>query len=786
MEENNNQENEDYTQMKASLEINDMKNSRSSNPDNESTPFLEQKENSSSNYQQSIKLNELVKRTQDTLNSLLFSHKKFPDYNIKDNSIICESNTCQNKNENTSDEKFKFNILQTKNINKEEENKKNNENEIIDDENYKNKISNNKNFYTVEHTNNNNYTINTEIISQKTLENTSSNFNKLKSKSRMKKVNSNEFFFNYKNDEFFDNLNSKKAPTEQKIDDNVLNNKQNQENFENKIRNHNKSIKLNKLYNNSNIDDIAMSKKSKSNSSLMDSVSINKAEEDEKNMLVKIENEKQKLLELEKEKNKLINEEKERRKIISNSIERQNRRELKKLIKQNKYENEQKLKNIFLQQEKNKNEIEQLVNNKIQDEEKLNKLGNKTSLQNNTNNYNNYIDEFKFNEQNTKFSDNTKYNEIYELNDDINLKNKIKFNESTIRYKTNNSNLNDEYLKTLQEKNNEINQKTIEILKKMEISKNSNSCFKYNQPETKNKINNQSNIGFKEISDSSNRNRSTYKRNQYSNIYTEDSNLIPNAPLTPNGLYRNSEKNNVHNYSGSYSQTRKIYKRNNNQDIQIPQNMKSSLNKNNSMAFKYNNNGGFNNYNYSSNYQNYNYFNKYNSNIYNNNNFSSINNNYRTEDTINSNYTKSHILNNTNYEHHNSYRKSYGNFQDNFNNNDYIKINDNKNKTQRNFNNNSNVIFNNISSNATGSKKIFNVMDNNNRMNSAFAPWYTNDNNSNIATCENCNEGKVAYEVDNIYKNNFAQNGNYNTSKYTVLKLCPHCKELYQIKKPDF
>ena len=780
MEINTNQENDDYIQMTTSLEMDDLKKSKSRYQNQESTPFSKNKENTSPNFHKSLKSNELIKKTQDTLNSLLYSHKKMTDYNLKDNSIIYESNAFQNKNENTSDDKLKFSIFQTKNSNKYEEKKINNENDVINNKEYNDKISKtNKNFYTVDHIINNKYSINTEIISHKTLENTISNFKKTKSKSRLKKVNNNEFYFNYKNDNFFENLNSKQPPHEQNNNTNIANNIYNPDNFENKIQNNN----LYKLYNNSNIDDITTNKILKNNkdsNSLIDSLSFSKAEEEEKKMLIRIEDEEKKLRELENEKNKLLLEEKERRKNISNSINKQNKKALKKIMKQNKHQNEQKLRNIFLEQEKNKSEIQQLIKNKIQDEEKLNQLERKTDFNNIRNNYN-FKDEYKINDDNIKFNnDNIKYSDKYKFNDDNKFNNKSKFNDE-YKYNNidNNAKFNVDYLKSIQEKNNLINQKSIEIFKKLETAKNLNKYIQNSQPEPIKKTNSQLNLTFKEIINSLNKNRPTYRQNKFTSTTTEDSNLIPNAPLTPNGFYRDKGKNNSHNYSGNYSQTRKTYKRSNTQNQSIPKNMKSNLNKNYLATSNYNINGGGNKNNNASYYRDYNYFSKYNTNPY--NIYNSINNNYRTEDTINSNYAKNQLRNNNNYERQYTLRRnSYGNIQDIINKDDYFESNDNKIKTQRNFNNNSNTIFSKICSPVIGGEKIFGTTEQS-KMNSAFAPWYNSD--SNIATCENCNEEKEVYEIDNIYKNDLVENGNYNSYNYSVLKLCPHCKELYQMKK---
>ena len=776
-----NQEKEDYPQINTSLEINDLKNSKSRYSTQELVPFSKVKENTAPNFHKPVKSNELIKKTQDALNSLSLSRKVFPDYISKDNTNLYESKIYQIKNENKSNEKLKFSKSQTQILNKYEENEKNSIKDIIKNEKYKDKNSKtNKNFRTVDYTNNK-YSINTEIISHKTLDNTNNNINISNLKSRMKKVNSNDFYFNYKNNQFFDNVNTKQTPPKQKSNNDILKNYYKPEDFEKKLKNiNNNSTTLYKLYNNSNIDDITMNSNNKSCSSFFDSISFNRAEEEEKKMLIRIEDEEKKLIELENEKNKLINEEKERRKIISHSIEKQNRKNLKKMMKLNKYQNEQKLRNIFLQQEKNKNEIQQLINNKIQDEEKLNKLENQTSYSIDKNLYNNnFIEEYKFNDGYTKLYDgNTKYNDDYKYSNDK-LNTQIKINDDVYKYNDNNSKFNDDYLKevkALQEKNNLINQKSKEIFKKMEIPKNLDPYSQYSQKETINKTDSQTNISFKDMANSLNKKRPKYRQKKSTNMDNEDNNLMP-INLTPNGFYRNNDKKNSYNYYGSYSQSRNMYKRSNTQKIPFSQNMKTNSNKNYLMTSIYNiNNGGDNNNNHGIYYQDYSYFNKYNTNPY--NNLNNIYNNYRTEDIINSNYSKNYLKNNNNYDYQYSFRrKSYGNFQDIIDNNDYFKIMDHKNKSQRNFNNKSNAILEKTYSTVIGEKK--NVIDNQNELNSAFAPWYNSNNNSHITTCENCNEEKEVYGIDNMYKNNYAENGNYNTYNDAFFKLCPHCnKEL--------
>ena len=957
MDINDNLEEEEYVKIKTSLEENELTKIKTQIPKEEqnlevskenkqenqllSSQYTDHKENNSNRSN-----NNFEEQTKETLNNLFSLNKtnvaenlnkknlneNFDVKNVKDNSFIINltsSNIIKNDYDNY--ESTVGNYL-SKRHNELNENEKNNTSEKnskeykLDKNKDESKKLNieitkdketfyniNKNFSFANKDNsterifdqNDIITLNNETVSHKSLH------KKCRSKSNIKKINLSDFYFNYKNEELFNNLNSKNSNYDKKkiidnINNNINHNRDN--NFKSNLYSSNNNINTNikrnvninvntnvntnintdfsndmnkdikymntsnttkntytkikfnqgniyqkkKLINienlnipdkkyitnntqyfpsknlmvdeNINVNNIIntinrneeetdfqknnklhskISSINSCSSSVLDSISIRRADEEEKNMRIQIEDEERKLYELEKEKQKLLEEEKERRKIILNAIEeqKQNKKKAKNLIKKNKLEDEKKLRSLYIRQEQNKSEIQKLLNNRQKDEEKL------------------MLIEKKKNQYDYKFYDN-------------NL----------------NENCNDDFFKKIENKHKLSNQKNAEIFRYIDTNiihnypqninkhnfyKNTNENKKYNltsyfqykhSPNKNNKYKNSYNLSDDDLSSMND------DANKISNKNIESS--VPSIPLTPSSLYRNYksiDKNysNVIPNNNSFSQTR-LYKRNiilPEEEIKIQQ---YDIVKKSGKA-----NGNNHNYVKTLNYDNDNK-------IYKNNfskiskmsgiiaefhrknienlkksmkiNFSNLTNNFEnvgkncfnyteksnnnknlySENNFNSAHANSHFRNNSSTKLSLKKGRLYNNFKDIINkSNNYIDINGNINnninqnyKYQKynNIDNKSSIFVNKICSPVIEGGKYFNNNSFKINLNENYIPWFNCD--SNIATCENCMNERNFYHINDNYETKNDMSNKYNDDN-DVLKLCPFCKELYRKNKTD-
>ena len=966
MDINNNPEDEEYVKIETSLDENELKKLKTQTP-KEDQDLGKNQETKKDNQLLTSQLSDhkennliqpninIVEQTRETLNNLLSLRKinipeniikknfneNFEIKNEKDNSLILNLNSTNIiKNDNDNFKYSATNYLNNENNNELNEIEKNNKNEqnekenkldknldeiknlnekIIRDKNIITNINNNFSFGNKDNStdriidqNENNNSLNTESISNRSLH------RKCKSKSNIKKIDSCGFYFNYKNEDFFNNLNIKHKHHERKtviddinnkikydIDNNIKNNfyskinngfnsntktnvnstnlnidvkadiNTNNNDMDNEIDNNiNTNINTN-IYKNSytninlnkkniyteenllnienlNIDDEKninnndgyfpskkligeeninmndknydinnneeetilqksnnftnkMSSINTSNSSILDSLSIKRADEEEKNMRIQIEDEERKLYELEKEKQKLLEEEKERRKIILNAIakQKQNKKKAKSLIKKNKLENEKKLRNIYIQQEKNKSEIQKLLTNRLKDEEKL------------------MLIEEKENQYNNK---------IYDSN----------LNENYI----------DKYLKKAEQENKLSNQKNVDVFR----NTYTNMTHNYHQSSNKNsfyentndykKYNLTSYFQYKHSPKKNNKSKSYYNlsddglssinddTNKLSNINSESN--TSSIPLTPNMNYRSNKscdkKYNVVSNSNSNSHAR-LYQRKillPEEEIRIQQYEKEKKNE------KFNEND--NSYLKTLNYDNANktYINSFSeipeksskigefqlkniqssknntkANIFNTkDNYENIDKDYFTytknqnniyendlfsDNNFSSTYANSHFHNNSTTKLNIKHEKLYSNFQDDINqNNNYMEINNNTNNNEKNFNyqefqNNHNnkkssVFMNKICSPVIIGKKYDYGNPLKINLNEKYIPWYNCD--GNVAICENCKNERNSHHGNENHKKRKNTNGKYSYGN-DVLKLCPYCKELYRKSKTD-
>ena len=416
-----------------------------------------------------------------------------------------------------------------------------------------------------------------------------------------------EFFFNYRSDVLFNKINKLDTKMLQKnngtnkkfIPSSAINDTQVDNNL-------NLLIKINKgkesLYNSNNIketqnnnlnDNNSNFLESKSSSISIDTLRINKVNEEEKKILTQIKVEEEKLKKLENEKIKLINKENERKKMI---IDEMNKKKLKRIEMKTAYEqaqkqkmiNKDKLNNIILEQEKRKEEIKELQRQGKKDEEQLLSLTNlnmnnnnkeidtKKNINNyygiddkNENNCNDYSKRIKikneiisknslemvkskFNNDNIpisnnfmdKIRENNKNKNIFNRNEsDFNFKKLEKYNYNLSNQNSNNINVNINYLfnenKINKNINNEINTSNSNKDNKSDDSKyNTNSFFKFNKKE-RNLNNNKYDNNIYYNSNKFNERRFTEKNNER--------NSTKNNPkyLTPNSFYRTKleEKN---------------------------------------------------------------------------------------------------------------------------------------------------------------------------------------------------------------------------------------------------
>ena len=979
MDINSNPEDEEYVKITTSLDETDLKKittlipkedqeleiSQEIKKDNQllSSPFTEAKENNS-NYPN----DNIVEHTKETLNNLFSTHKtsfsegvnknnlneNFEFTNEKDNSLIL--NTAPNnliKNDYDNYKYIAISHFNKKNneLNEIEKNDKNEENnnekkidtnldeiknlnqKIIRDKEIITNINKNFSFGNKDNSTdriydpNENNTINAETISHKSLH------RKCRSRPNIKKINTNDFYFNYKNEEFFNNLNSKNPSHERKIIiDNINNNVKNNidndikknlysnpnintnlntndnsnintninayintnisndmdndfknnmntninidninknsytninninknsytninykqenifqekklENIENLNIDDEKNINSNAEYFNSkkfiNDDNIKMndsnnninnngeetdlqnnnnkfpSKISSINSyssSVLDSLSIKRADEEEKNMRIQIEDEERKLRELEKEKERLIEEEKERRKVILNAIakQKQNKKKAKSLIQKNKIEDEKKLRNIYFQQEKNKTEIQQLLSNRQRDEEKL------ILMEKKENQYNNNFYDSSLNEN----GNNNYYKKISQKNRLSNHKNQEVFRNTETNFTHNypqNINKNNYFKNT-----NEDKKYNLTSYFQYKHSPNQNSKYK--------SCYNLSGDGLSSMIDDT---------NKLSHINTESS--ASSIPLTPNMLYRNyrscdKRNDNIIPNNNSFSHTR-LLQRNillPEEEIRIQQYDKGKKRDN----LNGNNSNYLNTLNYDNEKKNYNNnftkisrmsskiaeFHRKNIenlkktmkvNLFNTKNvFENIDKNYLNYTEKQNIVYKKNLYNGNNFDpnyansrfHNNSTTKInpqkgrlYENFQDVISqSNKYIDTNRNinnnidKNYQYRNYDNSnintkSSTYLNKICSPVIVGENCYNNSNSlKMNLNQNYIPWYNYD--SNIATCENCNNERNMYHAKNKYETKININGKHSQGN-DVLKLCPYCKELYRKSRADF
>ena len=454
---------------------------------------------------------------------------------------------------------------------------------------------------------------NTQLIKQSNHDNNRNDLNDKKYNENDNQLNDSDedFFFNYRSDTLFNKIN--KIDTKKLQKSNDINKKfipsliVNDNQADNNL---NQLLKINKtkecLYNYNDIKETRNNNliesnsnfiESKSSSISIDTLRINKVNEEEKEIQMQIKVEEEKLKKLENEKFKLINEENERKKLI---IDEMNKKKLKKIEMKTAYEqaqkqkmiNEDKLNNIILEQEKRKEEINQLRRQGKKDAEELISLTNLNMINNNkeivnknknnkyfgieTNYENNCNDvskrikikngiisknslemiKSKFNNPNNPISNSYKYNmkssnknkNVFNRNEsDYNFKKLEKNNYSLSNKDSNNINLNINYLFNENKINKNINNKIYkneinnsnEDNKSDDLKYNTNSFFKFNNKER--------NLNY---------NKSDFNTYYHSNTYNErkfteksnERNISKNNPkyLTPNCLYRtkNKEKNN--------------------------------------------------------------------------------------------------------------------------------------------------------------------------------------------------------------------------------------------------
>ena len=386
-----------------------------------------------------------------------------------------------------------------------------------------------------------------------------------------KLINTKDYFFNYRTQEAFDKMNQAitqpvqegKAYTSLSNNNTTSNNNINKINITN-INTTSSSSKVATNYNEVNIkndsskysnflssNDLKIKKEFKQYNTL----EPNNVADKENKIKLQIENEEKKLRKLEEEKSQLIKDTKETRQVFYNELAKRDSININNasINTNTNIENSKRLNIIKAYQEKTNNQLKELLIQTKNDDNKMKPITNNPKITNSATNLNSNINmniNTNMNTNTNNMNMNLRHNyNSYNINSNINTFRKEKSSQnlsqkySLPNYSTNSieSEKNDDYyrdfLKQIQDRNEQINKKTYDTINN-NLNKNS-SNFNYEKI-NKNEINVQKkkslSVGHKQI-----------EIRDYNNNYTLNYNNYDTKNYLNNNTYSNASTINVKN-----------------------------------------------------------------------------------------------------------------------------------------------------------------------------------------------------------------------------------------------